>query len=183
MDSRVMGVIEEQVAVKFTGKVNLLSATTRQFLGHVLFKDGDVIQVRFQGHQGLKAFYQLLIQEYTLQAFAYVVEPEVVDEKERQIHYPFSVLKSKLPEVLKQYRESLKLRPPGQVKVVPDPEFIRNSTPVTNLEFEVLETLTEWNKVDDVYQHCKLLDHEITLAMVSLRKKGALKIVSAKNNP
>lgn len=178
-----MGVIEEQLAVEFTGKVNVLSAQTRQFLGHILFRNGEVIQVKFQGHKGIKAFYQLIIQEYTLQSFSYVVEPEIVEEKERQIHYPFSVIKNKMSGVLKQYRESIKLKPPGNVKIIVEAEFIRSKLPLTHVEFEVLETLTEWNKADDVYQHCQLMDHEITLALVSLRKKGALKIVSPKNDP
>jgi hypothetical protein len=59
-----------------------------------------------------------------------------------------------------------------------------NSTDaVSPEEFEVLVTLTEWNSPNDIYRHCQLLDHEITLALVSLRKKGALKIIAAQNNP
>jgi hypothetical protein len=112
-----------------------------------------------------------------------VVEPEVVDEKERQIHYPFAVIRNKMADVLKQYRESLKLRPPENVKIVIDAEFLDDSLPVTPHEFEVLDTLTEWNNTNDVYQHCQLLDHEITLALVGLRKKGALKIIAPKSNP
>ena len=180
MESKLMGVIEEQIAVQFTGKVNILSTFNRQFLGHILFKQGDVIQVTFSGHRGLKAFYQLIIQEYSLQSFDYVVEPELVDEKERQIHYPFAVIKNKMADVLKQYRESLKVRPPENVKILIDSEFIDDTMPVTPEEFDVLQTLTEWNNPFDIYQHCQLMDHEITWALVSLRKKGALKIVAPK---
>jgi hypothetical protein len=180
MDSKVMGVIEEQQSVRFTGRVNILAAFNRQYLGHILFKDGDVIQVTFSGHQGIKAFYQLIIQEYSLQSFDYIIEPEVVEERERQIHYPFAVIKNKMADVLKQYRESLKVRPPENVKIIIDAEFIEDTLPVTPQEFEVLETLTEWNGPFDIYQNCQLMDHEITWALVSLRKKGALKIVAAR---
>jgi hypothetical protein len=180
MESKVMGVIEEQISVEFTGKVNILSAYNRQFLGHILFKDGEVIQVIFNNQRSLKAFYQLIIQEYSLQSFEYVVEPELVDEKERQIHYPFAILKSKMSDVLKQYRDSLKLRPPENVKILIDAEFIEDTLPVTPEEFDVLETLTEWNTAHDIYQNCDLMDHEITWALVSLRKKGALKIIAPK---
>ena len=83
MQSKVMGVIEEQIAVRFTGKVNILASFNRQFLGHILFKDGDVIQVTFNANKGLKAFYQLIIQEYSLNSFDYVVEPELVNEDQR----------------------------------------------------------------------------------------------------
>lgn len=178
-----MSVIEEQIAVQFTGKVNVLSNYNRQFLGHLLFKDGEIIQAIYQNHKGLKAFYQLIIQEYSLQSFQYVVEPEVVEEKERQIHYPFAVIRNKMAEVLKLYRESLKLRPPDNVKILVDAEFLNDSISVTPHEFDVLDTLTEWNNPADIYQHCPLLDHEITQALVGLRKKGGLKIIAPKSNP
>ncbi|MCM2350226.1 MAG: hypothetical protein NDI69_09395 [Bacteriovoracaceae bacterium] len=182
MESKVMGVIEEQVAVRFTGKVNVLASFNRQFLGHILFKDGDIIQVTFNSYKGLKAFYQLLIQEYSLNSFDYVVEPELVEEEQRQIHYPFSVIKNKLGDVLKQYRESLKMRPPENVKILIDAEFLEDTLPVTAEEFDVLKALTEWNNPYEIYQHCELLDHEITWALVSLRKKGALKIIAPKGS-
>ena len=175
-----MGVIEEQIAVQFTGKVNILASFNRQFLGHILFKNGDVIQVTFNSHKGRKAFYQLIIQEHSLNSFDYVVEPELVDEDQRQIHYPFSVVRTKMADVLKLYRESLKLRPPENVKILIDAEFIEDTLPVTPEEFNVLKVLTEWNNPFDVYQHCELLDHEVTHALVSLRKKGALKIIAPK---
>jgi hypothetical protein len=83
MESRILAAIEEQIAVKFTGKVNILASYNRQFLGHVLFINGELIHVFFNKHMGLKAFYHLLIQEYSLQSFDYVVEPELVEEKDR----------------------------------------------------------------------------------------------------
>lgn len=180
MDLKIVSVIEEQIAVQFTGKINILSSSNQQFLGHVLFLNGEVLQVTFQKQKGLKAFYQLIIQEFTDKNFDYVVEPEVVDEKERQIHYPYSVMKNKLGNVLKLYRESLKLRPPGHVKILVEGSFIQGESEVTSDEFEVLGVLTEWNNVDDIYQHCSLMDHEITGALVSLRKKNALKIIAAR---
>lgn len=182
MESRVLYVIEEQIAVLFTGKVNILSAYNRQFLGHILFKNGEVIQVTFNQQQGLKAFYHLIIQEYSLQSFDYVVEPELVDEKDRQIHYPFSVIKNKMADVLKKYRESLKMKPPENVKILINAEFVEDTLPVTPEEFNVLLTLTEWNSPYEIYQHCQLLDHEITGALVSLRKKGALKILAPRQD-
>ncbi len=183
MELKIISVIEEQIAVQFTGKINILASFNRQFLGNILFKSGDIVQVVFNNQKGLKAFYHLMIQEFSLQSFDYVVEPEVVEEKERQIHYPYAVLKNKLGDVLKNYRESLKFRPPENVKILIDADFISDTLPVSTEEFFVLETLTEYNEPFDVYQHCPLLDHEITWALVGLRKKGALKIVGKRNNP
>lgn len=178
MESRILAAIEEQVAVKFTGKVNILASYNRQFLGHILFINGEVIQVFFNKHRGLKAFYNLLIQERTLQSFDYVVEPELVEEKDRQIHYPFAVLKNKLGEVLKKYKESLKSRPPNDIKIIVDANFLKSKEPITPEEFDVLSTLSDWSGPKELYDHCDLLDHEITMALVSLRKKKALKILA-----
>lgn len=181
LELQLLNTIEEQIAVQFTGKVNVLSNFNRQYLGHLLFKNGEIYQVVFQTHKGLKAFYQLIIQEFSLQSFTYVVEPEVVEEKERQIHYPYGVIKNKMTDVIKQYRDSLKYRPPENVKILIDSEFLDDTLPVTPQEFDVMETLTEWSSPFDIYQHCPLLDHEITMALVSLRKKSALKIVASRN--
>lgn len=178
---KILPMLEEQVAVHFTGKVNVLAAFNRQYLGHILFKNGEIYQVAFQNYKGLKAFYQLIIQEYSLKSFNYVVEPEVVDEKERQIHYPYAIIKNRMSDVLKQYRDSLKFRPPDNVKILIDAEFMEDTLPVTPQEFEVLETLTEWSTPYDIYQHCALLDHEITWALVSLRKKSALKVMGIRS--
>lgn len=182
MELKILSVIEEQIAVQFTGKVNVLSSLNRQYFGHLLFKDGEIIQVKYLNQQGLKAFYQVVIQEFSLHHHDYVVEPEVVDEKDRQIHYPYSILKNKMSEVMKLYRESLKLRPPDNVKILSEPKFLESDQAISPEEFEVLNTLTEWNTAFDIYRQCPLLDHEITLALVSLRKKGALKIMASHNN-
>jgi hypothetical protein len=174
---KIIGVMEEQLSVRFTGRINILSNFNHQYLGHMLLKDGEIFQVLFNNLKGLKAFYELIVQEFSLESFRYVVEPEVVDESERQIHYPYKILKTKMTDVLKQYREALKYRPPDDVRILIQPEFIIEGAPVTPEEFDVLETLSEWSNPREIYQHCQLLDHEITLALVSLRKKSALKIV------
>jgi hypothetical protein len=183
MQLKIIPVLEEQVAANFTGKINILATFNHQYLGHILFKNGELLQVFFQGQQGLKAFYQIIIREFSLPSFDYVVEPEIVEEKERQIHYPFAVLKNKMADILKMHRESLKLRPPENVRILLDADFLDDTLPVSSEEFEVMKTLTEWNTPLDVYQHCSLLDYEVTQALVSLRKKGALKILASKSNP
>jgi len=177
MDLKILNTIEEQIAVQFTGKVNVLSNFNHQYLGHILFKDGEIFQVEFQQMTGLKAFYQLIIQEFSLNSFSFIVEPEIVEENLRKIHYPYAVLKNKISEVLKQYRSSIKYRPPENIRILINSDFIKANDPVTPEEFKVLEVISEFNRSFDIYHHCQLLDHEITLALVSLRKKGALKII------
>lgn len=183
MDTKLFSVIDDQVSVQFTGKVNILSNFNRQFLGHILFRQGRIVDALFNGVSGEKALYHLFIQEFSLQSFEYVVEPEVVDESLIGLAFSTQELKEKMAESLKLYQQSLKMKPPENVKIIIDPEFVEDSLPVSSQEFEVLCTLTEWHTPYDIYQHCPLLDHEITMALVGLRKKNALKILAPKNNP
>lgn len=183
MDSKLFSVIDDQASVRFTGKVNVLSNFNRQFIGHIVFRNGEIVDAVFQGSKGEKALYQIFIQEFSLQSYEYVVEPEVVEADVHEISALLPELKEKLATALKLYQQSLKLRPPDNVKIVIDPDFIEDALPVTSAEFEVLCALTEWNSSYDIYQHCGLLDHEITMALVGLRKKNALKILAVKNNP
>lgn len=181
MDLKIISIMDEQVAVRFNGKINLLSNFNQQFLGHIIFREGEVINASFNGHSGLKAIYHIFVQEFSLQSFKYIVEPEIVDETFQNISMPYQILKNTLAGVLKEYQQSLKMKPPENVKILIDADFLEDTLAVTGDEFEVLAALTEWSSTYDVYQHCPLLDHEITSALVSLRKKSALKIVAMKN--
>lgn len=179
MELKIVAAIEEQIAVQFTGKLNILSKYNRQYLGHLTFEAGEIVKVSFQMQKGMKAFFQIIIQEFSLNSFVYVVEPEIVDSADRDVFVPYALLKDKLEEVLKLYQDSVKLRPPDNVKIIINPEFMAASQSISREEFEVLLTLTEWTTPFDVYQQCTLLDHEITFALVELRKKKALKILSS----
>ncbi len=179
----LISIIEEQISVLFTGKINILSNFNRQYLGHLLFNNGELIQVHFKNMKGLKAFHQVAIEEYTLQSMQYIVEPEIVSESEREIHHPFGVIRNKLNEVIDNYQQSIKFKPPSNVKMMIDVSFLDKAPELTSEEFQILDLLTEWNQPDDIYRHSGLMDHEITLALVSLRKKGALKIIAPMKKP
>lgn len=176
---QIFQVLDEQSLVGFTGKVNVLSKLNRQYLGHLLLKNGDVIQAFYRQVSGQKAFFNIVISDYELEPIIFVVEPETVEEKQRGIHFPYSVLKSRTQDVLAKYHATVKLRPPGDLKLIVKAEFLSQKAEVAPEEFEVLATLSDWNLVKDIYQNCNLVDYEITLALVGLRKKGALKVISA----
>lgn len=180
MDLKFVPVVEEQMSVNFTGKVNLLSPFNHQFLGHLLFKNGKIIDVKYLQLTGVKAFYQLGIKEYGLERHQYIVEPEIVSEEEQRIHYPFSVLLKKLEKQIKLYEIVNGQRPPSNVKILVDALSINSDIECTPEEFKVLSVLTDYHKVDDIYDHCDLLDYEVTSSLISLRKKGILKIVGVK---
>lgn len=180
MKLKFVPVVEEQMSVHFTGKVNLLSPFNHQYLGHLLFKDGKIVDVKYQQLSGLKAFFQLGIKEHCLQKHQYIVEPEIVSEEEKRIHYPFSVLLTKLEKQIELYEVVNRQRPPENVKILVDAKSITKNFECGQDEFKVLSLLTETHNVKDIYENCSLLEHEVTNSLVSLRKKGVLKIIAVK---
>jgi hypothetical protein len=173
-------VIDEQVAVAFTGKINILDVSSSQLYGFIAIYEGEIITVIFKKVGGQKAFYNILIEESEQQSFRYVVEPEIVTDQDKNIHYPVSVLKSRAQEVLENYQASKSNKPPQNIKLSIDPEFITSNQEVSGDEYDLLLTISDYNRVEDIYQNCPLLDYEITNALVSLRRKKALKVIQLK---
>lgn len=182
MKDDLIPILDEQNAVGFTGKVNVLDASTKQLLGDVILLDGNIHASRYKGAEGLKAFFNLCVDEFEQSDLTYIVEPELVDSRKKQIHYPYGILKRKIKDVIENYKASKALKPPAHIKVLINPDFINNENGenVTGEEFELLKTLSDYNLVSDFYKNCKLLDYEITNALVSLRKKNALKVIAKK---
>jgi hypothetical protein len=179
-DIEILKNIEDQISVEFTGKINILSKNG-QSLGHVLFIDGDLLFVKYKRSSSIKAFYNLVIESFdNPDSMQIVVEPEVLTDIERNIHYPYSVLVKKIKFILDRYKYSLENKPPSNIMIRPIPEFIMNGELPSFEEFELLCTLTEFHKVDEIYKECPLLDFEITNSLVGLRKKKALKVSKLK---
>ncbi len=176
----LISILEEQHSVGFTGKVNVLDRSSNQIFGHVIIFEGDISQCDYKGNEGLKAFYNLCIDEFDETELKYVVEPELVDTTKDSIHYPFSVLKRKITEVVGNYKLNKENRPPDHLKILIKPEFIAKGEAVDNNEYDLLCTLSDYNLVSDVYKHCDLFDYQITNTFVSLRKKNALTVIKNK---
>ncbi len=176
-DHALFRCLDEQTSVRFTGRINVLDRLTRQHLGVVLLKDGEVFACRFREDQGLKAFHALVWGAAQLAPLDFVVEPEIVADEERQIHHPYSVLKHRAQAAVERHRMTAGQRPPDHVKLTVRADFLESSVPVTSDEFHVMSTLCEWSQVDELYTHCSLLPHEVTEALVGLRKKNALQVI------
>ncbi len=173
----IQEVIEEQIAVSFTGKIIVLNKKNKQQIGFMVIHEGDVVRVEYIKASGLKAFYSFFIDIFDKKPIDIIVEPEVIDNFQRNIHYPYSVLKAKVGSVLSRYSASVKTRPPENLKLLVRGDFITEGDEVTSNEYDVLLTLSDYNRVKDVYENCLLLDFEITDALVSLRKKNAIKVI------
>ncbi len=171
--------LDEQAAVNFTGKVNVLEASDKRLLGVVTLKDGAIHGCSFQGILGLKAFHALLIREAS-GGLSYVVEPEIVADEGRNIPLPLRILKERAAMALERWNKVAQAKPPSGLKLLVKPEFLEAQSDVSVPEFHVLCALAEWGVVEDLYKNCPLLEYEITEALVGLRKKDALQVVGSR---
>lgn len=180
MSEKILETIEEQVIINFTGKINVLNPDSKQTLGVVLLIDGNLVNTKYLGSQGIKAFYNLCIDENLGKEFDVIVEPEIIGKHERKIDHPFSVLKRRMYEMVSKYKDAMKNRPPNNLKLILIPDFIRSQEEVSGEEYSLMCTMSDYNLVSDIYKHSPLLDYEITNALVMLRKKNAIKVVQVK---
>lgn len=177
MDKSLLYTLDEQVQVGFTGRVNVLDINSKQLYGNISLFEGEIIHCTFKAMAGLKGFYSIIVAEYENKKFDYIVEPEVIDESQRNIFYPFNHLKGKVSDVVSNYEQSKSLRPPANLKLVVNSNFVADGDEVTAQEYELLNTISDYSKVDEIYKNSSLLDYEITNALVSLRKKQAIKVI------
>lgn len=175
--SSLIEVLKEQSSFGFTGKVNVLTHDKGQFLGVVYQHDGLIVGASFNELKNKKALVKMIFDDVENNYhFKFIVEPELLSPEVMAIKISVDELKTEIQKHYQEYIASKKLKPPGHVKLVIDPEVIVSPEELTSMEFEVLMTISEWAKVQDIYKYCKLLDFEITNALVSLRKKKALKV-------
>jgi hypothetical protein len=143
--------------------------------------EGEIFDTEYDGSFGLKAFFNLCIDEFDKEVqIRYVVEPEFIN-REQLIKYPFGVLKRKTAEMITHYKEYKAQRPPMNLKLMVQPEFIGTGDGITEEEFKLLCTMSDYNLVEDIYKYSELLDYEITMALVSLRKKDALRVIKKRS--
>ncbi|MFN8369367.1 MAG: hypothetical protein U0T83_01945 [Bacteriovoracaceae bacterium] len=173
-----MEVLEDQIIFEFTGRVNILKKGTNQYLGRILLKDGELISCEYDKIPGLKAFYNLIIDEQKLDIH-FIIEPEIVNAHDRNMKdkIDFPKFKEKLNLYLAEYNKSLKLKPPGNLKLSINPNFIQKGEEIFAKEFDILCVISDYSKVDDIYKSTSLVDLEITNALISLRKKNALLVL------
>ena len=181
MSEKILNTIEEQLVNNFTGKINILNEESKQLLGAIYLSDGELINAKYMGGEGVKAFYNSCIDEHLgNKQVEVVVEPEIVDLRERYINTSFSALKRKMYDIIAKYKESVKHRPPDDLKLLLLTSFLTSEEDVSATEFSLMCTLSDYNLVSDIYKHSPLLDYEITNSLVSLRKKKAIKVVQIK---
>ncbi len=175
--ANLLEILKEQSAFGFTGKINLLLAANGQFQGVIYQHDGVVVGAHCGQLKDKKALYKMIFDDVdSAVAFKFVVEPEVVGSDLQSFKLSFEEVKKEAQDIYHRYQDSKKLRPPMHLKLVINPEIIVSLDPISPEEFDVLAVLAEWCTVSDVYKYSRLMDFDVTNALVSLRKKKAIKV-------
>lgn len=179
--SEILTIISEQASVRFTGKINILLKSTMQHLGTIYIKDGEVHYASYKSVKGIKSIYSAVIDEFESHAsLRIIIEPEIIKGLEKNIHFPVGVIKRRATGLVDEYASSCKNRPPANVKLSVNADIISEDNELTGPEYELLCVISDYNRVADIYENCTLLDFEVTNALVSLRRKKALKVIKQK---
>lgn len=177
-----MSILKEQEKFAFTGRVNILHKTSGQFLGVILQENGVIVNARFKEVRGKKALLNLMVESESSERrerenLKYVVEPELLEEGDKSFTLSIDELSEMTQDLIKRVEKSYKLRPSPNLRVVLRGSFISRGDELTDNEFQVMKIVSDHAKIEEIYNKCDLLDYEITDALVSLRRKTALRVL------
>jgi hypothetical protein len=175
----LLSAIEDNSSFGFTGKINILLKDSGQYKGVIYQRDGRIVQAEFEGQSGKKALVKSIVANQAQNnKYKFVLEPEVIDEAMISFSLDLEQLYEEVSEYIKNLDKVKSLKPPGTLKLLPKGEFIISGAEITKSEFDLLKLMTDYSTVNDLYEHSKMEDLEITLSIVALRKKGAIKVLS-----
>lgn len=169
--------LEKQRVIDFTGRINILEGDASQYLGHVLMREGFIVNAKYNDQVGETALYSVLIDDLDeKKIIKFIAEPELIAENIGIINISVEDLHESFSRFVRTYLESRNLRPPDHLKIQIKSRFIEEGFPIEKNEYEILKCLTEYSRVGDLYKFANIPSFEITNGLVSLRKKNALTV-------
>jgi hypothetical protein len=177
-------IISEQSLLKFTGRVNMLVATDNQYVGAIIFKEGEIVHAKFKEHFAIRALENIITEDYrnsSKASFKYIIEPEVIFDQEHSFSMDSEKFNQLVSKLHSQYDELLKLKPPGALQIKANAAFLHRGEEITTNEFDLLKILTTKQTVSSIIDNAESTEFELLESLISLRRKGALR-VSDENN-
>jgi hypothetical protein len=175
--TNLMEILKDQAVFGFTGKVNLLQSINGQFQGVVYQHEGLIVGASYGQLKGKKALYKMIFEDVeSAELFKFIVEPELIASEFFSMKLSFDEVKVEAQGIYQNYILAKKLKPSSDLMLVVNPEIIISADNISSDEFDILLILTEWSSVSDIYKYSKLMEFEVTNALVSLRKKRAIKV-------
>lgn len=179
MNKAIFRTLREQSAIGFDGKIIFLNADTGQQVGFILICNGLIVGASFNKQTGRKALINLLVEEFSsVLNLNHIVEPEVINVDTFQFEITLDELENDFRSLYEKIESSKKLRPPGNKRLLVDADFVCRGLKIDPFEFDLMCLISDFGKVEEIYNNSELLEFEVTNALVSLRKKGAIKVIS-----
>jgi len=170
--------IKEQVTFGFTGKINILTKESSQYLGAVYMLDGHIVNCVYKDQSGQRVLYKVVYDDLEeKEDLKFIAEPEIVGEADILFQLSFNEFKTQAEDEYKNYKDSQRLRPPDDLKLLINADFLLEGENISLSEFDILSLISDYNKVSDIYENSSFSDGDITSMLVSLRKKNALKVI------
>ena len=168
--------LEEQFGIGFTGKLNVLNRKDGRFMGDVLLKEGSIVDCHYGEREGQRGLLYLVVSDVVSEYdFEFVIEPEMIADSDKYISFDY--VKKRASQIVREFSLSEKLRPPSHLKLLVDANFVLSGAALDLREFQALCAISDFAKVEDVYTALDFHEYEVTGALVSLRKKKAVKVI------
>lgn len=171
--------LSENFSFLFSGRVNILSKVSKQYLGAIIQSDGKIVNAKYLNLSGRKALASILMELKTSKDFSFVSEPEVVTPCDHIFEMTENQFLKFKNDYFEQFEELNKLRPRNDLRIDINPQNFNFLIGINKSEFDVLCDIIDHGVVEKIYYNSDLLDFDITTALISLRKKGLLRVLSA----
>ena len=173
----LLKILSENYSFMFSGRVNILSKVSKQYLGAIIQSNGKIVNTKYLNLSGKKALASILMELKSNKALSFVSEPEVVLSGDHVFEMTEGQFLKFKNDYFEQYDELNKLRPSNNLKIAIDSAGFNFNISLSKIEFDVLCSIIDNSVVKDIYHNSDLLDFDITTALISLRKKGVLRVL------
>ncbi|MDC1174437.1 hypothetical protein OAT67_03535 [Bacteriovoracaceae bacterium] len=174
----LVNTIKDQVTFGFTGKINILTKESGQYLGAVYLLDGQIVNCHYKDGSGRHSLFKVVFEDIDDDGLLkFIAEPEIINEGDILFQLSFNEFKTSAESEYNKFKSSTKLRPPADLKILIKSDFILEGDHISIREFDVLSLISDYNKVSEVYENSPLSENDITTILVSLRKMNALRVI------
>lgn len=171
---KLVETILENMTISFSGRINVLSEQSKQFIGSVVLSEGQLVDARFGKMSGKKALATLLMKERSSISMSLVSEPELVSEVEFSFNMDEQGFFKFKNDYFEQYELLSKLRPAKNLVLGLNSKKLDIYTPLTDLEFDAMKLVVSCKNVEEMYDTTQMLEFDVTKSLISLRKKGII---------
>ena len=171
---KLVETILENMTISFSGRINVLSEQTKQFIGSIVLSDGVLVDASFGQVDGKKALANLLMESRSNFGMSIVSEPELISESDFSFNMAEQDFFKFKNDYFEQYELLRKLRPSNGLVLSLNSKKLDIYTPLSFAEFDAMKLILSNGSVGEVYNNSKMLEFDVTKSLISLRKKGII---------